>query len=786
MIGVLSLNPEGGILASRVTPERPDLIGTPLSALWSFDSADTAMLLAISMKRDGFALNATVTTVDGFVEDRLATFARTGRADAPLCVTFSAPYKDTAPLPHSPPLLTGRSEYGGGSIVDHSRAESETGHKSESSDQALPTDLGDAPPIGEAIASWISLLTADGHAKTEIRRKQLCVEWFAETAQWRSVSDITSRSITDARCEMAGSSSKTVRNQLSRLRVFLDYCVSQEWLATNPTKSVKPPKLVKGEGVRALTSDEVKQLIEHTPTQRWAYYMFAAWTGLRHSECRRLQWKHVVLDEDSPRLELPASLTKSRVAKKLPLVREAVFALTTVLRQRIQPDDKVFDPVPVLRTFNKDLERAGIPKYDERGRSAGIHSLRKHLATALANGGADIYTAQAMLRHADIQTTRNSYIDDQVLDLGTKAVAALDKASGRDDEDSDDDWDDEDDLDWDDDEEDVPTIEQALDSYLASLEIDGHNQTELKCKRGNISWFADQAGWRDVTDITAAGINEAKLGLSTKSSGTIRKYLIRLSGFLDFCVAQEWIRSNPSKVIKKPRHVKQEGVRALSTEEVERLIQAVPADHQERKAYYTFAAWTGLRVGECGRLQWRHVDLTGEFPCLNLTADMTKNKKSAMVPLNHAACGALAMLRPPTPSPTGNVFSGIPVARTFDRDLSRAGIPKRDERNRVAGRHSLRKHLATHLEVNGVDPTVIQSIMRHAKLDVTCESYLDERLMNLAVRGMNALEQPIARPTQITAPYIDSKISHVAESAEAAMGTGAKVERPVELKLAEG
>jgi hypothetical protein len=87
--------------------------------------------------------------------------------------------------------------------------------------------------------------------------------------------------------------------------------------------------------------------------------------------------------------------------------------------------------------------------------------------------------------------------------------------------------------------------------------------------------------------------------------------------------------------------------------------------------------------------------------------------------------------------------------------------------------NSLREHLATYLDLTGASPTVIQSIMRHAKLQVTRDSYMDDRLMDLAVRGKSALEQ---RPTR----------GPEGVEVAAVQGTARPVDQPAGLRLAEG
>lgn len=287
-----------------------------------------------------------------------------------------------------------------------------------------------APTIDEAVGQWIAVCAADGQAPTETSRKALAIKRFAERAGWQTVKDITTESANASKASMIGLKSKTIANQVCQLKRFSAFCVDQGWLRSDPCLAVKAPKVLKGEGVRALSSDEIERLLVVAKPYRRPFYVIAGWTGLRHVECRRLCWKHVHLRAEDPYLELPPDITKSRKLSVIPIPAQAIGAFASLMPPCPKPDEPVFEVVPTLKAFNADLERAGIPKHDERGRSAGIHSLRKHLATALARAGADVYTAQAMLRHADIKTTRDSYMDDRLLGLANKITSALSGGTG--------------------------------------------------------------------------------------------------------------------------------------------------------------------------------------------------------------------------------------------------------------------------------------------------------------------------------------------------------------------
>lgn len=286
--------------------------------------------------------------------------------------------------------------------------------------------LTTSPSIGEAVGKWVALCLAKGQAKSETSRKALAVQRFAERVEVERVSQITEPKVDDWLSSMVGRSSNTICNQLCQIRGFCDYCVRQGWLRANPAKAVEAPRREAGDGTRALSSEEVHRVLVASKPYRRPYYVVAALTGLRPAECKRLRWKHVDLRSEHPTLYLDKHVTKSRRKQTIPIPDRAVGAFAYLRLPSPDPDALVFENIPTLNTFNADLARAGIAKHDERGRSAGLSSLRKHLATALAKSGADIYTAQSMLRHASATTTERSYVDKRLMDLESKVRAALD------------------------------------------------------------------------------------------------------------------------------------------------------------------------------------------------------------------------------------------------------------------------------------------------------------------------------------------------------------------------
>ncbi len=153
-------------------------------------------------------------------------------------------------------------------------------------------------------------------------------------------------------------------------------------------------------------------------------------TGLRRGELASLKLKNAWLDVEPPRFSLDAGQTKNRSEAHLVLradlaadVREWIARLTSegrTMEDRIFeiPDRRVF-----LRLFDADLELAGIPKHDERGRVADVHCLRHSFATALARAGVATKDAQTVLRHSDVNLTLSVYSHSEFDELTTSLDA---------------------------------------------------------------------------------------------------------------------------------------------------------------------------------------------------------------------------------------------------------------------------------------------------------------------------------------------------------------------------
>jgi integrase len=197
----------------------------------------------------------------------------------------------------------------------------------------------------------------------------------------------------------------------------------------------------------------------------------------------------------------------------------------------------------------------------------------------------------------------------------------------------------------------------------------------------------------------------------------------------------------------------------LRAETVERLQLL----GRERALIYKALVLTGLRKGELSSLTVSQLHLDGPAPFAALDAADEKNREGNDIPLRadlaadllgwltdklHRTQEATRLTLQPVPlrlAPTTAVFD-VPAGllRILNRDLTAAGIAKRDDRGRVIDVHAMRTTFGTLLSKGGVSLRTAQAAMRHSDPSLTANVYTDPRLLDVgaALDALPALPLP--------------------------------------------
>jgi len=136
-------------------------------------------------------------------------------------------------------------------------------------------------------------------------------------------------------------------------------------------------------------------------------------------------------EADAPLLRLDPSKTKTKTKTKtkarrgdvVPIHPDAAAAFRALREMGKSPrrtcrNERVYyRGTPKMPRFVKDLEAAGIPETDERGRRMKLHGLRATLATFLTSSNVPPRVSMELLRHKDPRLTMKTYTDASKLPL---------------------------------------------------------------------------------------------------------------------------------------------------------------------------------------------------------------------------------------------------------------------------------------------------------------------------------------------------------------------------------
>jgi len=288
-------------------------------------------------------------------------------------------------------------------------------------------------PLPELLENWLAEgLAISTNLKHRKNSKNRTLRLFGE-CEWKFLRDVNARSFEAWRKtqERAGLSPKTLNEYLGHVRCFLNWLESREMTLTNPLKVVKQLSVVQEMQPRAFSLDELKRLLEASSPYRACTYTVAAFTGLRKSELRDLEWSSVHLDGEKSVLRLSPKKTKNRKGGTLPIHPDAISGFEALRDQAAQARTPIkrkglvfYRGIVKMPRFLEDLETAGIQEYDSQGRRLDFHALRKTWGTFLVSGGAPPRVAMELMRHNSLQMTMRNYTDSTLLPLSAAVLNA--------------------------------------------------------------------------------------------------------------------------------------------------------------------------------------------------------------------------------------------------------------------------------------------------------------------------------------------------------------------------
>ena len=271
--------------------------------------------------------------------------------------------------------------------------------------------------------------------------------------------------------------------------------------------------------------------------------------------------------------------------------------------------------------------------------------------------------------------------------------------------------------------DDTALLADVTREYLVELARRGRTETYQRAIGAALYVVAQEAGVSTVGELDTRALRRALGRLSHLAPATINRHRGAVHGLYRWLYREDRVDSNPAARVAPVELVRTRTNRALTDDELRRLVSAWPPYRREqfatRRVFYLLAASTGLRTGEIVSL--RRVDLDLERGLVTLAGKHTKNRRDARLPLTPDVVEELRPLLEGL-DPGQRPFTSKINTRTWLNDLERAGIPRDTDEGRV-DQHSLRRTFCTRLARAGVPLVHAQRLMRHSDPKLTASVY---------------------------------------------------------------
>jgi integrase len=268
-----------------------------------------------------------------------------------------------------------------------------------------------------------------------------------------------------------------------------------------------------------------------------------------------------------------------------------------------------------------------------------------------------------------------------------------------------------------------------------------------------------------VRPSTLQSLTEEKLNSFTThclmeglSKHTVARHLRHLKAALRWAVSQKLLLECPAFRMPKGTSSGKAKGRAITGEEFERMLEAVPkVVETDQTDSWTFLLkglwWSGLRLGEALKLSWDNpkdlmVDLSGKRPFMRIQGTAEKGKKDRILPLAPEAAELLQTV--PENERDGLVFKlkwqraarkparVDTVSPIITQIGKKAGVRVSD--TKTASAHDLRRSFGLRW-ADRVKPHILQQLMRHASVQTTLTFYVQSDADDMAEAVWSAFEQ---------------------------------------------
>ena len=210
-----------------------------------------------------------------------------------------------------------------------------------------------------------------------------------------------------------GFSTKSLTMLLSVCKMIFKYAVIKEYITTNPSEYLTPPKGKPKQTREALTDEQINIIKNNTDSQFGFLAFFLLYTGMRRGEALALTYGDIDFDNNVINVNKSVEYRGNTPYLKTPKTEAGYrqIPLLDILKNKLpkgKENELIFSQRGNL--ISKSYFEDNWNAYCKRtGIKITAHQLRHTYTTLLFEWNIDVKDSQEILGHADISTTRNIY-----------------------------------------------------------------------------------------------------------------------------------------------------------------------------------------------------------------------------------------------------------------------------------------------------------------------------------------------------------------------------------------
>lgn len=210
-------------------------------------------------------------------------------------------------------------------------------------------------------------------------------------------------------------SSKTIKDQLSVIKMIFKYAVIQKYISNNITEYITPEKGKKPVARQPLTDNEIAVVNDSIDCTFGFFVYFLLYTGLRKGEALALKWSDidfknrtinvnnsVYYEGNTPKIKPP----KTDAGVRTVILLDCLY---DKLKERYKANETYIFTSNGNLISNSMYTRRWKKYQQETDTTFTAHQLRHTFATLLFEADINVKDAQVLMGHSNISVTQNIY-----------------------------------------------------------------------------------------------------------------------------------------------------------------------------------------------------------------------------------------------------------------------------------------------------------------------------------------------------------------------------------------